>query len=161
LSVWHLWLAAGIILFIAEVFTPGFVLACIGVGCVLAAIPASLDASVHWQILTFALGTGGGFVGIRPFMMRYLYQHSKDLRTNVDALVGMTGRVTQTIDPDKDSGRALVNGDDWRAFSIDNKSIPVGEKICVVKVEGNKIFVRTDLLDPLAGEESLDSENKR
>ena len=40
LPVWQLWLVAALILFALEVITPGFILACFGVGALLAIIPA-------------------------------------------------------------------------------------------------------------------------
>src|SRR5215210_6713796 len=50
---WILWTVLGVILIIAEVFTPGFVLLWFGVGALAAALASFLGAGVAGQFLIF------------------------------------------------------------------------------------------------------------
>ena len=50
--------------------------------------------------------------------------------------------VSERIDPSKNKGRVIVWGEDWRALSIDETTIEVGQKITVVRVDGAKLLVK-------------------
>jgi len=142
LEVWHIWVIAAIVLFIAEIFTPGFLLACFGVACLATGLVSFLDLGVKVQIITFSISTLVVFFGIRPFVLKYFYSSTGELKTNVDALVGKTGLVSERIDPSTDKGRVTIGGEDWRGLSIDESVIEAGEKIIVVRVDGTKLFVK-------------------
>jgi membrane protein implicated in regulation of membrane protease activity len=60
----------------------------------------------------------------------------------VEALIGKTGRVTEAINEDLNSGRVVVGGDDWRAVTQDGSVIEKNSKVEVVRVEGSKVYVR-------------------
>ena len=141
MELWHWWVIGGIVLFILEIFTPGFVLACFGVSCLLTAGVSFLNGDIKVQILTFSVASIVIFFGIRPFFLRYISPYGKGVKTNVDALVGRAGIVTEDIDPDKYSGRVIVGGEDWRAVSNKGEAIVKGSKIIVKRVEGTKLFV--------------------
>lgn len=57
MNVTLIWFIAGLLLLVAEIVTPGFVLACFGVGCFVATIPALFDLGIVWQVLAFAVGS--------------------------------------------------------------------------------------------------------
>jgi membrane protein implicated in regulation of membrane protease activity len=141
LDVWHLWTIAGVILFILEIFVPGFVVACLGVGCLVTAIPAALDLSLEIQVLVFAAGSLAAFFAARPIMIRSMRAGANDLKSNTDALAGKPGRVVEAIDPDTDAGRVKVGGEDWRAAAEDGQAIEKGTNIQVVRVEGATVIV--------------------
>jgi membrane protein implicated in regulation of membrane protease activity len=65
-----------------------------------------------------------------------------EVRTNVDALVGMRGRVTQDFEPGLRLGRVAVGGDDWRAECINDRALRVGDIVEVVRVESNTVIVK-------------------
>ncbi|MFZ2446549.1 MAG: NfeD family protein [Syntrophobacteraceae bacterium] len=141
ISVWHLWVIAAIMLFIAEMLVPTFVLASFGIGCLVSSLVSAFGLGLKVQIAAFMLGTLGAFFGVRPFFTKYCYKASPGIKTNVEALIGKTGRVTETID-ELGSGRVLVGGDDWKAVAIDGSLIEKNAKVEVVKVEGAKIYVK-------------------
>ncbi len=143
LSVWHFWVVVAIILFLLEIFTPGFVLASFGIGCLFSALVALADLDVRMQIVGFIVGTLLAFFGVRPLFTKYCYQASAGIKTNVDALIGKTGRVTEEINQDRGSGRALVGGDDWKAVSLNGGIIGKGTAVEVVRVEGITLFVKS------------------
>lgn len=142
ISAWHLWIILGIVLCIAEIFTPAFVLASFGVACLLPAILSALGYGFRLQLFGFIVGTLIAFFGMRPVFMRCCDRGSKGVRTNMDALFGERGLVTQRIDNGSNAGRALIRGDDWRAVSVDGSILELGQQVEVVRVEGVKLYVK-------------------
>lgn len=141
-SAWHIWTIFALILFILEIFTPGFLLASFGIGCLFSALAAGVGLSVKLQVVGFIVGTLVAFFGVRPFFTKFCYRASCGVKTNVDALVGKTGRVTEEINQELDSGRVLVGGDDWKAISVDGDIINKGTMVEVVRIEGIRVFVK-------------------
>ena len=109
---WHWWAAIAIVLFIAEIFVPGFFLFCLGVGCIGASVAAAITNEPTIQLLAFSGFTLLAFFTLRPVLMKRMWKDN-DVRTNVDALVGVTGRVTQDFEPGLRLGRVAAAGDDW------------------------------------------------
>ncbi len=140
---WHIWVIAGIVLLIAEIFTPGFVLACFGVACLVAAIFAAFDLGLTVEVIVFCVASVVAFFAVRPLFAKRFYRSDDEAtKTNVDALVGKVGMVAERIDPDVNVGRVVLGGDNWRAISVDGAVIELSEKVEVVRVEGTKLFVK-------------------
>ena len=140
---WHIWVIAGVVLLIAEIFTPGFVLACFGVGCLVAAVFAAFDLGLTFEVIVFCIVSVIAFFAVRPLFMKRIYRSDDDAaKTNVDALAGKEGMVAERIDPSLNVGRVTLGGDNWRAVSVDGAVIERGEKVEVVRVEGTKLFVK-------------------
>lgn len=136
------WVVVGIALLTAEIFIPGFAVAAFGLACIAAGICAYLEWGLNVQLLTFAVVTVFVFVTIRPLVLRYLDASGGRVQTNVAALVGKIGVVSQRIDPSAHTGRVVVEGDDWRAVPIDNLPLDAGRKVEVVGVQGTSLYVR-------------------
>jgi membrane protein implicated in regulation of membrane protease activity len=142
LSAWHIWTIIALILFILEIFTPGFVLASFGIGCIFSALAALVGLGLKLQIVGFMVGTLAAFFGARPLFTKYCYKASCGAKTNVEALIGKKGRVTEEINQVSGSGRVLVGGDDWKAVSVAGDVISKGTAVEVVRVEGITVLVR-------------------
>ncbi len=142
MAAWHIWVIAGLVLFIAEIMIPGFLVACFGVGCLAAAVMAAADLGVKWQLVGFSLGTLVVYFTIRPLFLRHFYRKASPVKTNVHALVGRVGVVTQALDPHAGSGRLKVRGEDWRGVPVDDVVIEAGEEVEVVEVDGTKLLVK-------------------
>lgn len=142
LTSWHIWIIAAIIISIFEILIPAFVLVSLGAGCLVASAGALLHLGINLQIGAFIVGALAAFFGIRPFFTRYCYRASPGVKTNADALAGKTGRVTEVIDEQINSGRVFVGGDDWKAISLDGSIIEKNSKVEVVRVEGAKVYVK-------------------
>src|ERR1051325_7186852 len=90
-----LWLALGVALIIAEIFTLGFVLFWFGIGAVAAAIVGFLGGGRGIQFLVFAIVSVALTVMSRTIFAKYLPLHEGEgIRTGVDALPGKVGTVT-------------------------------------------------------------------
>jgi membrane protein implicated in regulation of membrane protease activity len=142
LEPWHAWIVAGVVLLIVEVFTPGFVVACFGVGCLAAGLVSPLGVGLFWEIAVFCVASLAMLVGIRPVVSRHLAPKGGGLKTNADALVGKRGLVTEALDPVRDVGRVLVGGEDWRASPEALQAIAKDASVIVVRVEGARVVVR-------------------
>jgi membrane protein implicated in regulation of membrane protease activity len=112
-EAWQLWLAAAMGLTILEVFVPGFVLACLGVGALAGALAAGLGLGLTAQLLGAAVGSLLAFLVFRPLMLKTSREDAT--RTGVDALIGRQCTVTLAFDEETGFGRCKVDGDDWRA----------------------------------------------
>jgi len=143
LEDWHIWVIVGVVLLIAEIFTPGFVLACFGVACLVAAIFAAFDVGLTLEVIVFCIASVIAFFTVRPLFVKRFYRSDDEAaKTNVDALAGKEGMVAERIDPSLNVGRVVLGGDNWRAVSADGGVIERSEKVEVVRVEGTKLFVK-------------------
>lgn len=138
---WHWWAGLAILLFIAEIFVPGFFLLCLGVGGVGASIAAVMGLGSGAQLIAFSTFSLLAFFTIRPVLMKRMW-NAPDVRTNMDALVGQRGRVTQDFEAGLRLGRVAAAGDDWRAESVIDRPLRIGDLVEVVRVESNTLIVK-------------------
>ncbi|NTW50240.1 MAG: NfeD family protein [Chlorobiales bacterium] len=141
LSDWHFWIIGGIILLILEIFTPGFVIGIFGFACFAGAVAAVLGLGLASQIVSFGITIAILFLGVRPFVIKHLYNRDSGHQTNVSALIGQTGFVTEKIDRSANTGRIKIGGEEWRAATGNELTIEAGQKVVIRKVEGVTLFV--------------------
>lgn len=142
LSPWQLWLVAGLLLLVLEIFTPGFLLACLGIGALAAIIPAAIGLSIVWQTIVFLVVSVLSLLLLRPFMQKRAERAVPHVPTGADALVGRQVLVTETIDPSTDRGRVAVNGDVWTARSATGITIAQGTRVEIVSYESIVLYVQ-------------------
>ena len=142
IEIWHIWIIVAVILFIIEIFTASFLFASVGIGCVFAGVVSAFDCGIKIQLAAFSIGTLIAFFAVRPLMLKYFHKNSDKIKTNVDALIGKIGRVTETIDNSKNEGRIIVGGDDWKVETENDEIVNVGEKVEVVQLNSTILIVR-------------------
>ena len=137
---YYFYLILAVSCFIGELFTMDFSLTCIGIGLLGAALGAWMGSGIGTQAFLFACVALLSFVSIRPLAKKWLYMRNKNVKTNVDALIGRA--VTVLTAPAEDHiGRVQTDGDNWRAhFDGPAKE---GDKVFVQKMDGNTLFVTT------------------
>jgi len=135
---WIIWVTIGVICIIIEIFTPGFLFLSFGVGAILTGLTALIIPSITFQILTFAVITLIVFILSRKFSKKLISTNYEE--TNVKALIGKTGKVTQVI-PANEKGYVKIGGEVWAAVSKDNNKINIDTRITVKDIEGNKVIV--------------------
>ena len=64
-------------------------------------------------------------------------------KTNLDSTIGTVHTLTKEITADS-SGEIKLNGVIWRVISSENETIPVGEKVKIVEIQGNKFVVKKE-----------------
>ncbi len=142
---WQVWIVAALVLFGAEMLAPGFWLVSVALGCLAAGVVSAILPGLLAPSLTFAATTVASLVGIRPFLVRHMHRGTDVIRTNVDALIGKIGVVTERIDPATKRGRVLVEGEDWRGATIEDVAIEPGTRVYVVRVDGAILLVDKEL----------------
>lgn len=140
-DIWQIWLLLAIVCFILEIFIPSFVVFNFGIGALLATLAAGINFSLEWQIVFFSVGTLTSFFLIRPVMIKWFYKKSHAVKTNTEAMQGRIGVVSETIDNLNNRGRVQLDGDDWKARSVNNEIITNGTSVEIVKTESILIIV--------------------
>ncbi|MBQ8293012.1 MAG: NfeD family protein [Bacilli bacterium] len=135
LVVWIVVIAVGIIV---ESQTSALVSIWFSLSSAVAIVCALADLSVYIQIAVFAAITLVMIFATRPLAKKL--NAKGGLKTNVDRLIGMVAKVTETIEPDQ-KGSVKVDFQDWTAISYKNKRIEKDTKVVVKAVSGNKLIV--------------------
>ncbi|MEY4968522.1 MAG: hypothetical protein RLZZ261_293 [Bacteroidota bacterium] len=133
---WTLWLVAAAALLLLEVFTPGFLLACLAVGAVGGAAGAALGLPLEVQLALFSVFSGLSLWLLRPLLRTWFA--ATGAKTNQDALIGATGRVEAAVAPGE-RGYVKLDGDSW-AFEAD-QAYEAGQKVRITGRNGNTVSV--------------------
>ena len=137
-NMWQAWAIAAIVCLILELSSGDFFIICFSIGAVFAIISAVCGLSIYWQIFIFAIFSLLSVLFVRPVALRYLHKNDPNKPSNADALLGRTGKVTESINVGK-SGYVQIDGDLWKAVSQEN--IPVGQSVRVIGRESTIITV--------------------
>jgi membrane protein implicated in regulation of membrane protease activity len=144
--VWILWTVLGVILIIAEVFTPGFVLLWFGVGALAAAFAGLVGiTSLPLQFLIFAVVSIALTAASRTIFVNYFSREKAgtDLKTGVDALPGKVGTVVSSSVGALNEGAVKVFGSTWTAYPAEGEEpLEAGDRVTVERVQGASIYVR-------------------
>lgn len=146
LEAWHLWIIAGIILIILEIFVSDFFLALIGLAAFATVFAAAAGLEFIWQLAIFVAMSAVFLVAVRPMAKSWIYRRGSDTSSNVDALVGQNGIVSTTICGRDEPGRVRLGSETWRAITEDDSVIEEGSKIEVLRVDSATLVVRLKAL---------------
>ncbi len=145
MDLWLIWMLAALLLFLVEIFTPGFAAACLSIGCLLSCVLAAIaPETVNWQIGLFVIGSLLSFIFVRPFALKVLSRRAE----RKGGLIGREATVIEMI-PAEDVGRVKIDGDEWQAVLAreeDNEprqDVPVGAKVIIVSYDSIILTVRT------------------
>ncbi|NLY81871.1 MAG: NfeD family protein [Clostridiales bacterium] len=139
LPMYLIWLALAIVLGLAEAVSLGLSSIWFAIGAAVACVIAMLGGPLMLQIIAFFTVSIILLIFTRPILVGKL--KIGDEKTNVEAIIGKLGIVTQEIEPYK-TGRVYVSGLDWTAV-VENgmPGIEKDTKVKVVSVEGVKVIV--------------------
>lgn len=91
-----------------------------------------------WQVIAFIVISSVLLLATRPLAKRL---NGKDvIRTNSDKIISMIGVVTKEI-PVGEIGEVKVNMELWRAYSLEDSQIEIGEQVYINSLNGNKVLV--------------------
>ena len=134
-----LWIILAAAFLCTELATVALVSLWFVVGSLAALVACLLGAELWLQVLIFGLVSMGMLLLLRPFLRRFVDPHK--VRTNVDAVIGKEGVVTEAIDNLLAVGTVKLDGLPWTARSEDGRDIPEGTVVSVRSVEGVKLIV--------------------
>ena len=137
----YIWLGIVIVLLIVELLTVGLTTVWFAIGALLAMTLAFCGAGLAGQTTIFVVSSVVLLVFTRPLVQKYI--NAKHVKTNIDAIVGMTGRVVEAINGIEGTGAVIVDGKTWSARTGDEMTvIPVDTIVTVQEVSGVKLLVK-------------------
>ena len=133
------WFGALVIFLVIEAQTVSVVSMWFAAGALTAMITALCGGQLWLQVVLFLVVSVVLLALLRPIVRRFFTP--KLTKTNVDAVVGNTGKVTKRIDNDAATGQIKLGAMEWTARSTSGAVIEEGTLIRVDKIEGVKAFV--------------------
>lgn len=136
----YLWLVLMIIFLAAEFATVGLISIWMAGGALITMFISLTGIAFKWQLVIFVLSSFVLLILTRPFVKKYV--NNKHEKTNSDKIIGKEVIVTETIDNNAQSGKAIYEGMIWTARSKDSSKIYKKDDIVVVTaIEGVKLIV--------------------
>ena len=138
MELWVMWVIAGVILFIIELFTPILFFLNLAIAAFFAAIGAYFGLSGWWQVAIFGV-TAGILLGfLRPLLIKNVQKD--DTTTGLDEKY--LGQMAKTILPtNATDGRVTIYGEEWGARSVDGNEISEGTNVKIVRNDGTIFYV--------------------
>ena len=135
-----MWLAAGLVLVVAELATPGgFVIIFFGIGALAVGALAVLGlvTSVPLQFLWFSVLSVASLAFLRGRVQSRIQTPPS---STVDSLVGVVAMVQDQMAP-RAIGRVEVRGSMWAARNTSNVTLDPGQRALVAAVDGLTLAV--------------------
>lgn len=135
LSPWLLWFLSGVVIMLAELGIPGFVIVFFGLGCWAAAILAAISPdALTAQIAVFIVVSLVSLLSLRKLAVRIFVGRSEDGEQEDSGNIQVGARISieQAIEPGKET-RVRFRGTMWSAVS--DESIPAGAEAEIVGVD--------------------------
>jgi len=134
---WHLWTIGALCLLIGEVFLPGFLLASLGAGCLIAAGVHYLSGDMAYALGGFVLGAGVSLALVRPYFA-IVFGPEEQSQFGPDAMIGDVVEVTDASDVGG-SLKARYRDSSWSLRC--DKDLFEGDKAKIVAVDGGVLVV--------------------
>ena len=135
-----IWIGLFIILIIIEIFTGGLTTIWFAIGALAAAGVNTLGANLIIQIIVFFAVSIVLMIFTRPWAAKHLNQ--KRLKTNYESKIGDVIKITERVDNLRQTGRSIVDGQEWTVRSQDNNvTLEKDELAKVIAVSGVKLIV--------------------
>jgi len=161
---WIIWTVLGVLLIIAEVFTPGFVLLWFGVGALAAAFGALLGVGLPLQFLIFLFVSITLTAASRTIFVRYFTRDDEEgaMKFGAEALPGKVGTVVTSSRGAMSEGAVKVFGSVWTAYPAEGEPpLEAGDRVVVESLRGASIYVRRlDAVPDWRGQETLKSKDE-
>ncbi|BDI22648.1 NfeD family protein [Herbiconiux sp. L3-i23] len=139
---WIAWLVVILVCVIIELLSLEFTFLMIAAGSV-GGLATNLLGGPWWLQILVALALSVLLIlTIRPLLLRVMHRGADPTPSNVDALLGMAGRVVLAIGETGGQAR-LANGETWTAHLAPGTSDPLdaGTPVVVTRIQGSTAFV--------------------
>lgn len=131
---WIIWLVLVGIFLVIEMFTLEFTFLMLALGSVVGLIASLAGADLWLQIVLAGIAAILLLFLLKPPLLRALRRGEDQTKSNVDALIGMSGVVLETVTTHEGQVK-LSNGDIWRARSH-GFNLPPQTSITVAAISG-------------------------
>lgn len=136
-----IWIGLFIILLLIEIFTVGLTTIWFAIGALAAAGVNTLGADLIIQIIVFLAVSVILMIFTRPWAARHLNQNR--LKTNYESKIGEIIKITERVDNLKQTGKSIVDGQEWTVRSQNNNEILEKDELAkVIAVSGVKLIVK-------------------
>jgi membrane-bound ClpP family serine protease len=129
----------GVLLFIVEVFQPGFLIAVPGTVFIVLGVLMSFNLNLGLWILPIGLAVGLGSLYGTMRLYQSLAPPDTPSEMSIQSTIGKSGIVTRDVKANEMSGKARIGREKFRATSESN--IPKGTKVKVINAEGITVTV--------------------
>lgn len=134
------WLGLFILLIVIELFTVGLTTIWFAGGALAAMLADILGADILAQVLIFLAVSCVLLFFTRPWAMKHL--NRKRVRTNYESEIGKIIKLTEKVDNLNQTGKSIVDGQEWTVRSRDDREIlEEGSLAKVIAVSGVKLIV--------------------
>lgn len=153
------WIALILLLAVVEIFTLDFIFLMLAAGAAGGLLAALLGLPWWAAILVAAAVSLLLLAVVRPRLLQMLGRNADPHRTNVDALIGLSGTVVVAFTPDAPGQVRLANGETWTARILTDpapaagvprtpplgtpvRTPPLGTPVVVTAIDGSTAVVR-------------------
>lgn len=145
LSPTMIWIGIAVIFAVVEALTMGLTTIWFSGGALVAAVVSMVTGSILIQVVVFLAVSIVLLYFTKPLAEKKLHVGAE--KTNVDAVIGRRGVVTQEIKP-MYPGQVRVWGQDWTAVAdVQGETIPVDSEVVILRVEGVKLVVTAGIAE--------------
>ena len=135
-----IWLIVALVTLALEVATPAALISIwFSIGALFAYVAALLNLGLLVEILVFIIMSVVSFLGVRPFVLKYLTH--KPVGTNADRFIGVQTRIVDEVLSDK-WGSITLEGIRWSVREVKYGVLEKGTLVEVVALEGAKLVVK-------------------
>ncbi|HKT57017.1 MAG TPA: NfeD family protein [Microbacterium sp.] len=137
---WIAWLVLMAVFLVIEMLTLDFTFLMLGIGG-LAGLASDLFGAPIWlQVIIAAVVSALLVFLLRPPLLRRLRRGEDAAKTNVPALIGLTGQVVDTV-TDTTGLVKLANGETWTARVVSAGPLSPGQPVRVLRIDGATAYV--------------------
>ena len=129
----------GILLFIIEVFQPGFLIAVPGTVFIVLGVLMSFNLDLGLWILPIGLVVGLGSLFGTMRLYQSLAPPDTPSEMSIENVIGKSGVVSKDVEANTMMGKAKIGREEFRATS--DSDIPKGTKVKVINAEGITVTV--------------------
>ena len=135
-----IWLGLFILLLVIEIITVGLTTIWFAAGALAALAANVLGANLIIQIIIFLAVSVVLLIFTRPWAEKHL--NRKRVRTNYEREIGKVIRITEKVDNLDQTGKSVVDGQEWTVRSRNDSDIfEAGALARVVAVSGVKLII--------------------
>ena len=138
--MWQVWLIAAGVFLILEIFTLGFLVFWLSIGCILAMLVSFITDSIIIQTTVFVLSSVMLIFATKPLVKKFT--EKDNAKTNVYSLTGKKAIVIEDINWTEGTGQIKFEGQVWSAKTEEQVNIEKGTEVEIIKIEGVKAFVK-------------------
>ena len=142
-----IWLGLFILLLVIEIITVGLTTIWFAAGALAALAANVLGADLIIQIIIFLAVSIVLLIFTRPWAEKHL--NRKRVRTNYEREIGKVIRITEKVDNLNQTGKSVVDGQEWTVRSQSSNDILEKDELAkVIAVSGVKLIVEKYKGDP-------------